>query len=227
MRRFTYFIPGAHGISERQLADMQLLDRLVPSWSQGEGGAGPVAGGGLFIVCGEWDNKWKYSDDPEKQIWLKAGAYWVGMETALPPGPEDLVRGDEFENEYYVPLSDGNKWTVPTVDGLPRYLGLDDSGEYVHKVKPRYRPMLAKAEKILAWYQSQRGYTDQTHELLETEAREICADVLGLKYRIGPFEMDLLGLPTTADRQAILQYFINTPLIDAMHEKPEQAAKTA
>ena len=84
-----------------------------------------------------------------------------------------------------------------------------------------YRPLLAQADTVLKWYMWQMGYSKTQASLPVVDACQLFYRLLAVKYRVGPAELDLMGMPQESDYVAALRYFLNAPEIDAQFARPE------
>jgi len=220
MRRFLYFLPGVSGCNNQMLKDRGLLTRFTThSGTAIEHGMTPTvdgpAGSGCIVAAGSEPAAYEAS----AQTWMEADKFWVGMESALPPGPDDLARDIIFTG-YKIVLGDGQTWQVPVirrwegdhhVSALPQTVrnvkSADGRNIGVSDISPRYAHMDALADKV--WLSFIETRTMPTGEALAD-----CGTLLGFSYRIGAEEISLLGLADEALLIKVLGLCVDSPEIE-------------
>jgi hypothetical protein len=166
----------------------------------------------------------------EKQAWRKGpgGKYFVGVDRAAMPGPDDLARAKIYPGQA-VKLLDGNEWIVPRCVGmlddrpmtLPRQLDLADDGETaIARPHPRYEALCARAFDW--WLQWSRQ--SETKKLTTGEQLDLAIAALAVNYRIGKLEaVSLLGLFGTDEFGLVLRAMIDADEVDAFFAAQEAA----
>jgi hypothetical protein len=245
-RRFLYFIPDAGGCSEQMLTERELVSRFVgdgearfaPWVSRAWERPGPDGRPGCLVALGSRPPEFR----PD-QAWLSCTAgvpplapepgtrnsepsCFVGIEDpALPPRPEDLVRGRGL-NGYDVPLGDGQKWRVPLVLrwnaadcahelAVPQaYVPRD--GRIVQEPLPPYARLADVAAAAFA------RFVAETPTPLETLCAE-AAELLAANYRVGLPECGLLGLFAPEVLQPLFGAALDLPALRAAAEEAATA----
>lgn len=121
---------------------------------------------------------------PDKQTWQDCGEYWIGYETANPPHPEMLLRSKTIAGYSYT-LGDGREYLCPIVRRmafqpmLPCSLQFDGVA-YTRVVQPEFEQL---------WVDSERW----SKALTDTEKGLAAVRCLQLNYRVGPWELQILG----------------------------------
>lgn len=166
-----------------------------------------------------------------KAVPAEVPPFYVGIDTAEPPGPEDLARSVRHKG-YPVALGDGNQWEVPVIlapDGdtsLPRTFAWDpESGELCGTVRAEYRDAWEASADTIAFFYGDEDDNERPYEVILPR----CLQALGLNYRLGPAEQNALGLIDTTNCTEILGATVDAPkvrkLIEA--EKKKRAAADA
>ncbi|MBW3600608.1 MAG: hypothetical protein KY475_25510 [Planctomycetes bacterium] len=169
---------------------------------------------------------------PERQIWrkipgLESGA-WVGFETDKPPGPEELVRSRHLDG-HWVELNDGQRWLIPCArqpveeNGelvglcrLPAAIGMNESGEWTRDdVDAKYADLWAVA---VAYWNVMIGAANEADDtgLVKFDlqgAPDAVTLALATNYRIGRFEVAMLGLLNDETIAIVLQALIDWPTV--------------
>lgn len=235
MNHFLYFIPGETAAG----AGQALIERAglryafkgtqptVRPNSKGPGGRQGmllgVAGVNVDdLVCRE----------PE-QIWGDApnGKHMVGYYADRLPGPHDLER-EEFVAGHQVLLGDRRRWTVPVArcfpagTNLPCALAMGPDG-VERKVRPEYVGLCNCAEKVFAYFKAidealpaaREGgevLIDEEVALDERYFLQMAVDALGVNYRMGHAEANLLGLFDTENIYRVAGALVDLPSIRAV-----------
>ena len=211
-----YYLPNEAGsitLEKARAAGLgYAFDR--PSISTGQVPAGPGDASGVIFFYGD-PPAGGVAYRPEAQTWrkipgLESGA-WVGRVNAETILPESVARAQQLDG-HQVELGDGQQWLVPIAlaapedqdqqlllhPALPRRLGLDDAGQW-QPAGPilRYEPLWQAACKF--WEGFRLGQFDAQTSAAEVECNEddSCAaaiTALAANYRLGPAEVDVLGL---------------------------------
>jgi len=236
MTGFLYYFPEKKGILAKDI-DEAGLDGIVSMDNLGCCGVntGPDGIGGVVIARSGVGASIGYY--PEKQTWAQSlcGKYWVGAENANRPGPKDLEREDSIGGHPVI-LGDGGEWLVPIARAFPEGTRLPQSlifgpeGKVLARVGEKYARLWADAERVWRdfWNDSvPRGEEPkEKHVYLNySEQMEIALQALGLNYRLGKDEANLLGILGTDNLISILGALIDMPAISAVLLEMEAAAK--
>jgi len=234
-----YYIPGAGGtIDHAQLVDVGLGHIAAPGEAittravfagPGNGAAGNLVTADAAAVpeLGPLD-RWQPMPTPSTA--------WLTLPPGPPPGPGDLARAEMIDG-YLVPLADGSEWIVPlgrvypAGTSLPESLAIGPDGALVRHVLPAYAAACRDAERIWSAVmadnaaQSDGGTADDTEPMDDMEAYTLACRALALNYHLGPAEVGLLGLLTTANVRRVLWAFVDGPGYLAVQAAREAAAK--
>ncbi len=235
---FAYFVPlnmplKPEDVIKTGLGDV-LRDRLTNTDLSGLGrlsvasvSNGPGGHNGTFLQC-----RSEAADDedaepvavgyfPKTQTWEQAGGYWLGYDPAHLPGPDDLRR-DRVIDSYPMTLEDGRDWLCPVIrladnkTTLPDVWRLKD-GKFQSVVKPDWE-----------WAWELTGELWDRWFLFDGEvpqdlAFQWCSKLLGINYRVGPYEAGILGLFGSVSYPAVLRAAINGPIIEYMREQQKKS----
>lgn len=219
MSAFLIFVPRASSIDARdtfpKLGLAELLDDgLAWEGQRHERSVGPdnESPGVIFgIDRGPSDNRQsRIAYVASQQLWqpakplprdgeapLPAGRFWLGWESAAPPGPWDLQRSRPHRGAR-VRLDDGREWTVPQPDLLPHVLAIDAAtGQDVYVLDERFHSFAVRATQYwdlcLASHRATRaGKTDVPAPTFE--AIDLARRALTLNYVLNRDLIDALGL---------------------------------
>lgn len=161
---FLYYIPG--GSRSVRIGDVPALAYAFDGAiiAREVIGAGPDGKTGVVIADASTPAE-KLGYYADQQTWRRVPRtdYWVGFETADPPGPDSLRRKRMLPG-HPVELADGHTWTVPSVivreatdDGmsgrlaLPTTVGVNDNGDWVRLgVLPQHERLAGVAQ---SWFE--------------------------------------------------------------------------
>lgn len=245
MAGFLYFLPGARSIEPKQLAELGLSYALDPQGSKSvlQVHKGPEGLNGLLFANAQRVDPGRCGYYPERQTWRKhhAKGFYVGMETGLPIGPEDLLRKDALPG-VDLQLGDDRYWRIPRArrwsgDDDPEVAPLfeicleqrmeqDATGEMVPgTVLPRYAELWGIATAY--FHHCVGAASDEEEDVLRggddtltlTRACVLTARVLQANYAVGLLECSLLGLLTSSNWRAILDALIDWDTYDALRQK--------
>ena len=245
MSQFLYYLPGLQAGHEHAIAEAGLLyaltktDQFDLSW---RGCKGPDGGSGQLVTCGptgtQTDDPGTFGYFPDRQVWesCERGRFWLGFDSADPPGPGDLVK-PRIIGGYRVKLDDDREWVMPLVrradlsTELPQAMVLDpESGEVKYRPLPDYAAITVDAERV--WQQLRHEDAEYVREQ-ETLPNEvftpqpgplddladwfrIATRALALNYRVGPWEVSALKLISTSTVREAVGAIIDLPAINAM-----------
>jgi len=180
------------------------LDRVVIRECYG----GP--GGGRGVVVGQ-DDQVKY--DPGTQTWKKFPDYWVGWESL--PGPDDLKRENMLPG-YLARLGDGKEWLIPIArlitgePGMDRVYSLGEDGRVRWEIQEKYRELFDFA----SWWLGMISGTDTDkhgHEWTDEGIFRMISRIIGVNYRVGLYEVSVLGLVTDISIKEIMRVVCDIP----------------
>jgi hypothetical protein len=240
MAALLYFLPGVHQ-GEIALEAGRLNQRLIAERGLGhvfadcEGvqadctlsalaGRGPGGQSGVILSAlpgtGDAPPR-RLGYYPNEQTWheFAGGKYWIGLDTADRPRPQDLARRQQFPG-HWVRLADGQDWLVPIIrkhgggTNLPCALGWNGTGKFEMKIKAAYRKAWDDSAETarLYWDPQSDGTIDLEVALLRA------LDALALNYRVGRAEQSVLELIDTPNWQQVLGATIDWPTIRRAYE---------
>jgi len=226
MASFLYWIPGGgvtvppEQIDEHGLAyafDGGCTARTCDRGPDGQRGAVVVAGGNEDGKCGYW---------PSKQAWRQVAgrSAWVGMYNQNKPTPDDLIRQQQVTG-VWIDADDGSRWLAPIARkwhvlddqivwdyNLPRRLTLNDDGLWVPgEVKPRYERIwqLAMDYEATATEALAKADSASVVRFRYDDMDLLAISALQVNYRIGPIELDMLGVYDDQLRQRIVDVLLD------------------
>ena len=212
MAGFLYYFPDGVKVSDCGFAEGYFAGRR--ECTHGPDGLAGITRTRRGLAAGAVEPSIGYYRD--KQVWRKcAGGWFLGFETAAPPKATDLLRAETLDG-YWVPLSNGEKWLVPSIKAIPAFYGLNDAGEREWKKLPGYEVLQHDAEDYLAVFE---GHKTET----ASDAGDIFERVLAVNYAVGKWELDSLQIPTKADIDLVLLCLIDAP--DRINADPGEEAK--
>lgn len=156
---------------------------------------------------------------PKEQSWTPVGdgsLLWIGLDTAEPPGPDDLARRTAYGG-YWIELADGNEWLVPLIrrpDGttrLPCDLIWDASGCCVQPIKPRYQAFWESTAEVHTWFvidEDGRAIIN-AHDI--ERALGLAVSALSINYRIGRNEQNIVRMIDAENYRIVLGATIDLP----------------
>jgi hypothetical protein len=177
MAGFLLWFPGKSGITNQTLDDCGLADfhrDKGPEWFPLE--SGPDRRGGLLAI-------WRTGEqgrDPSPAIlptqdWqpcranqaigLAKGAYWIGLDKQRPLQPSDIQRSGELHPGYWLKLSDGQEWHVPTANMLPHTHGIGEDGQYERQIAARYAAFWERSREFAEQIFTALGQLELAQEL--------------------------------------------------------------
>ncbi len=231
MSGFLYFLPGIrpHEIAADVLSRFSLDCALggedtIKSWTE----KGPGGKPGTIVMIGQDPAKTDYR--PEKQEWREQTGFWIGHWIDEKIQRSDLARAEQLGGHPVI-LEDGQAWSCPIarswieLDGelrwyspLPRRLVLKEGKWESGEVVAKYARLWGLAERFeRSFYEApQRAGEgaegkDVQIELDFQDAVAAAVEVLGVNYRVGPAEVEILGILTDQNVYKILQALIDWP----------------
>lgn len=221
MNRFLYYIPGAPGTNAESLKAIGLASRFVypggavrfsvAGWDAGPHNSGCCVHAGKDIV----------TYDPDAQLWQDCGAFWIGVDRQLRPGPRDLEREVGYSG-YAIALLDGAEWRVPLVRrwnvakmemecALPKVMRpYRENGRFGIRagVSAQHEEIDRLGEQIFSAFCAQAQWQSET---LFAAAAMLLAE----NYRVGVEEVGLLGLLDEALARRVIGLAIDEPALSA------------
>lgn len=168
--------------------------------------------------------------EPDCQAWepWDEDKLWIGRDLSAAPTPADLARRQCMVG-YDVALADGQRWHVPVVrrwgdtTQLPRTLKFDAGGAMRAAIRPEYRELFEAMEPAIELLCGAGG--EQTIDI-EPFVR-LAIRVLGVNYRYGLAEQNVLGLVDTTNWQAVLEAAVDLPLVEEALRRAEKKTASA
>lgn len=157
------------------------------------------------------------------------GSLWIAIDTQNPPTPADLARSKQLQG-HAVEMADGQQWIVPVLrrwpsgSGLPQDWEFDDAGQFVQRIKARYRQLWDRSAWVHALH-----YDAATENRVDlAEALQFVLDCLALNYRIGRNEQRLCHLVDTTNWETALGATVDLPkVMQALAQKKTETEKPA
>ena len=236
--QFLYFLPGEVTVNEEVIGRYGLADRLRPGFSPR--GCTPGIKGGKLCARGGPDveeikgmvagmgptegvlfegerQTWERVEEPGRPV------YHLGWYTDARPTEADLKRPATTVG-YAVELGNGERWIIPPArcypegSELPAALKLSADGGEVVEMLPDYRELFAEVSGFaepwfaatLAALDGNAAGGDAEPDLPEMSLQTIIK-LLGVNYRVGRPEVNVLGLVTKANRGQIALAAIDFP----------------
>jgi hypothetical protein len=179
------------------------------------------------VVCHGGNQDGKLGWWPDSQTWKKVPGcgVWCGMSTADRPTPDALARSEQVTG-VELTLDDGNRWLAPKArrwieiddrllwdHNLPRRMTLSDDGLWTPgAVKPRYERLWtlatayeAAASEAVSAASDEDGSVRFAFDGIDT----LAIGALQVNYRVGPVEMDLLGIYDDGVRQQLIDVLLD------------------
>ena len=220
MNRFLYFIPNCPGVPDMKRIRHAQFEHAFPQMGAcGQLQNGPGSEPGQLIAFGDGAD---LAYRPDQQAWIKTVAgCWVGMprDKSKQPSPNDLVREQTTEGSLVL-LADGNEWLVPILrfwngdTRFPQVLTIGEDGMAHYEIAAEYRTIFELANEMV--HKSLKGeggkFSADDHMRLATEA-------LKRNYRIGPYEISLLGLIDSINVQKIADAALDGPNLRSLVEE--------
>lgn len=247
MNGFLYFLPAtsflngvacAAGVTASMLESIGLsrvLDAGKVAACECERGPEEGVGRGLVVSHGGHSKVGIY---PREQTWIKCagGKFWLGWNTATPPGPVDLQRPQrERVSGYSYKLGDDRVWDIPAarIGGdeaqtlLPQRVRLDAEGRRVYEALPQYRNLSQYAAQTLAGFKFVFGLSDEPVVIDEDFKWKACVEALTTNYLVSEWEIGALGLITVPLYDTILSLLVDAPsLIEMAKARLESQKKS-
>lgn len=236
---FLYYVPNIDGakLSREWLRKSPLCEVLRDCWERNTGWSlvnmcdcnnGPDGLRGVVFSFGSADQQvTKY--DPAHQRWVDCGTHWLGIDERFPPHPSSLQRRRIIPGEEHE-LNDGNVWILPIVSqpsdtpnlrpwrvALPTIETLASLKSGAPKFVEHYQAIWDLTAKIINWQLLGLPVAETPAESVLFLYEAACT-LLGLNYRIGPHEADMLELFQEEDRARVLYVAIDMATVDQIME---------
>ena len=234
MSGFLYFVEGHKTLGSLEGLGLGYAFERSPACV--ECMAGPSGAGGIVIGA----DAASLGYFPDRQTWAPMADHfgivrWVGYDTL--PAARELERSEPVDGYVLeLPHGDGSQqeWIIakgrifPRGTLLPQSLGLSPDGTLTRKVLPTYAAAAACGERIWATIRKANGLLEEgeaIEDLSDEEGFAAAATVLGVNYRVGPAEVSLLGVVTTANLLAILACYVDYPAYQAWRRMHQESKK--
>jgi hypothetical protein len=228
MSGFLYWIPIDRStnsaallkrLAEAGLAyafDDRLTSRTCDKGPDGARGVTVIRGGNEDNALGYWPERQRWRQVPGMDIWC--GVYADAM-----PTPRDVERDDQVPGQW-LKLDDGQQWLAPTArrwvpdggelawtHGLPQRLTLSDEGTWVTGgVKPKYQRLWDLSVRYLTATEDEDGIIRFTVD----ELNDLAISALQVNYRVGPIELDMLGVFDETARRQVIRALLDLQTLD-------------
>lgn len=220
-----YALPAAGGVESGPVA-------AGPGGSPGLLAAVPPVNGPAVPLAYRPDaQRWRRG----RTRWVegKELTWWVGCDTARPPGPAELERETVYPGNV-VCLRDGNEWIIPRATAiaperpstLPRVLELAEDGDAVlTRVDPRFEALsLAAFGFWLDW----SGQSEEKDRQTAAEQLDLAVAALQVNYRVGKVEaIGLLSLLSTTQLGEALRALVDADAVTEFLKKKVASAPPA
>lgn len=211
--------------------------------THGPGGASGVL---VTIIPASGEVPKRIGYQPDFQAWQQATKtpggqdLWIGLDREHPPTPADLLRSDFRRSQHGVivashqgfslTLADGNLWTVPVIrrpaivakhgrrtSDLPTDIGWDIEGRFAETLKPQFQPLFDEAAALVGlFYEDDGRPRDGNFEISVEDGLRWCLRLLGVNYRYGPHEQNLLRAIDQSNVWLVLGLAVDTPLMQQL-----------
>ena len=169
---------------------------------------------------------------PQEQTWQKApgGEWWLGIENAARPTPEQLARADLCAG-HEIKLGDRNLWTVPIArlvsgtSAFPQRLALGPDGKLQVTPMARFDEISKAAEAVWEGMVSGAAEKDGSKVLTIENGWEIAVQALAVNYHLGALEVSALGLLTTISLRQVLLALVDWPTVERLLKAKGEAEK--
>jgi len=167
---------------------------------------------------------------PKEQWWEQVGELlWVGIDTAEPPTPEDLRR--KVQHNGYRHTLAGAEWLIPVIrrpdksTELPCSLKWDAAGNVITPIKQEYRGYWEASAEICKWFfADDDDEGDKPKHVRQAEALDFAVRALGLNYRFGRSEQNLLEPIDAGNVMEILALTVDLPSVLSAKKKGGEVA---
>lgn len=172
---------------------------------------------------------------PDFQQWTRfegpGGATWVGLDTEHPPTAEELARPKQFDG-YEIELA-GQQWKIPIIRDplggtrLPRDWIVGAGGEVDERIQASYLDLWNEFVSVVdLFFNPADDSPAGVFRLDRAVAMRRCLQAIGLNYRVGRFEQNLLGLVNADNWSSVLAATVDLWTFWDLH-RGAQEKKTA
>ena len=184
-------------------------------------GTGPGDHAGTFLMAMPTDGKKPartgyYPDQQEWQEFVEGEhSYWACIDRDMPPTPEDLVRKNPLEADAYPVRLRGHKWLIPVIrdpnggTGLPYDWLVGPDGEVAEQVQRRHHRLWTEWAGVVDLFFDPARPQANVFQIAPAEAVKRCLQLLGLRYRVGRAEQNLMHLVDSGNFFSILAAGVN------------------
>lgn len=224
---FLYWFPKLMAKpTAEQIGDAGLTYALSRCTARGVT-SGPDSDRGLVVVEGGNDDG-KLGYYPDRQTWrrMPQREQWVGYYTDAKPAPRTLARAEQISGRW-ITADDGSQWLAPIARrwqemngqvlwdyNLPRRMELGEDGRWLPGgVTARYERlwMMAMAyEEAARAALAEAPGSDDCVRFVFDDIDVLAIGALQVNYRVGPVELDCLGVYDMAFRQRIIDVLLDT-----------------
>lgn len=246
MAQPLYFLPRVYrqqALSGERLSPSIMRERgiadVFADVRQGEFGfceltRGPGGTSGTIVYYhtpeGKIPNLTQYA--PDKQEWTEAIAgdagLWIGLNVDEPVTPEDLRR-HKVHSGYRLDIVDGEQLTIPIIrrpddsSELPRDMYWE-KGTPVQSVQKAYRKYWDASAEVLNWFVPD---IEAIRKVDQWKALTLAIDVVGINYRYGANEHNLLRWIDAQNYLQVLSWSIDYPGYASLQEAEKKSASSA
>lgn len=235
---FIYFISGRAGITNEQIAQAGLADR-IGKHETAVIGKGPSGERGVLLVNTEhiagYTRSHPFTYDKNAQEWFDCKDYWVGYYRDNKPTPDSLERREKIRG-VLVKLYDGNEWLVPIARSfetgmttMPVVFTLGPNGEPVSEILQEFKEFSADVEKLFEWNitlnsKGPEGIKER-EDLQDIDFFALACRALTINYRVSPVEVCLLKLITSQNLWDIFNVLLDWASLEEFVKKKEEETK--
>lgn len=236
MSGFQYWVPSvATTVKLDELHGRGLAYALEDRVTKRGAEHGPDGARGI-TVCHGGNESGQLGYWPERQTWkrIPGSDCWCGMYTDNRPKPADLARAEQITGEWLL-LEDGHRWLAPKARrwvemddrllwdyNLPRRMALNEDGIWqLAGIKPRYERLwtLAMAYEQAATEALMAADDGEVVRFTFEDIDTLAISALQVNYRLGPVELDLLGIYDDSTRQSIIDVLLDNKTWQAWVKK--------
>ncbi len=224
MSGFLYYIPGKPTVTTSDL-DALGINHGSPETIQATAGPDKSGRGGVVFVFpqvgGSMPRLGFYAG---QQTWRECKGFWIGFETANPPQPADLERGNMLDGYVATMQTAFGKqaWQCPTAKVFPTYYGLDKDGNGGEIIEPEYEELSKSAELVFNEAIALRDGEVPEEAVREDEQRRIAVQALAVNYRVTLWELTVLRLLKGDNLARVLMALIDGPNLPPAAERKKK-----
>lgn len=227
-----------------QFGDVRSVEREVAAWDlPGIGPDGKSSGLLLRAYTRQPDGSMlpgqRQGFFPQLQAWTHVldandSQLWLGVDKDQMPEPRDLERRRLIRG-YDLELSDGRDWHIPFVripptegvwkeTNLPSVFTRNVNGKLGTKVKQQYRAIFEDTDEVENWFRTNTFLWSDIERMVS-----LCERVMGLNYRFGRYEQQVLELIDMDNYLSLLAWSIAWPLVDviAIQKKSQESSESS